>query len=768
MTSERVEELVAEFIELRELGEAIGIEAFLAKHAGVAQQLRVALEAFERTDRALPREDLLPDRVGKWRVLGPLARGGMGTVLRVVEDGGPGDVRALKLLGHGAFANPRAHERLRREGVALTRLEHPGMVRCHEFGFSGAVPFLVMDLVAGSSLAQLIEDAREARPAGDCRSPACARLAFCSRPDHAFARVAEVVADLTRTVAALHGEGLLHRDLKPANVLFDAELGRPILIDFGLVGGEMLASLTRTGDVVGTPAYMAPEQALGRSVGVPADVFGLGAILFELLTLQRPRSGGDSLSVLDRAKTLRVPRCRRIDPDVPPALERICQRALSWHARWRYASALDMARDLEAFAQRRNPHVRGPSLAQRAFEGWQFHRPWIVGAGVAGLIGLTWLLAGRAGLDRATTRAALAPALDAFVDGEDAGLRDAVARLAEVAPQDPTAVVLETLARKTPRLAAGATPYQRSLFAACRALRGRDYKRALASLRDAANADPERPAVALLTGFAARGSKDRGVALRELSAAVRLLPRSRVAARELASAFRKIGRLEDAERVLSRVFAAAGSDWRLLAARARLREAQRRPGEALADVEAALPLIDGRPPRSLLNLKGVLLDTLERPAEADAVFGELLDLYPDYAPALYNRAFALDGECKLERARRAYERVLVADKHYTDALLCLAWLRSGSNRETCKKCQAAFARNPGLYDVDQAERDFLNAISATEGRSSTALATAVQIARRIDRRTKLASLLEKLRSREGISDSRLGRLTRALRKLRAR
>ena len=205
-----------------------------------------------------------------FEVLGILGHGGMGVVYLARQLSLRRDV-ALKLLLGGRFANPRARERFRHEAEIAARLQHPRIAQIYDHGEFEGLPFLAQELVRGGSLAERI--------AGQPVAPR---------------EAAQLVVALAEGVHYAHQFGIVHRDLKPSNVLL-TETGEPKIVDFGLakaLGDD--SGLTRTGDAPGTPNYMPPEQVTGAAVGPHTDVYGLGAILFELLTGRPPFCGRSS------------------------------------------------------------------------------------------------------------------------------------------------------------------------------------------------------------------------------------------------------------------------------------------------------------------------------------------------------------------------------------------------------------------------------------------------------------------------------------------
>jgi serine/threonine-protein kinase len=228
----------------------------------------------------------------------------------------------------GDHAGPSELARFRAEAQAIARLQHPNVVQIHEIGEWDGMPFFSLELCPGGSLA--------ARLDGTPWSPA---------------QAAELVETLARAIHAAHEAGIIHRDLKPSNVLFLSD-GNPKISDFGLAKtrGEAQGQ-TGTGEILGTPGYMAPEQAAGKSkeVSPATDVHALGAILYELLTGRPPFHGDTTLDTLLQVLERFPERPRAFNPAVNAALEAICLRALEKDPRDRYPTALALAEDLAAY-----------------------------------------------------------------------------------------------------------------------------------------------------------------------------------------------------------------------------------------------------------------------------------------------------------------------------------------------------------------------------------------------------------------------------------
>jgi serine/threonine protein kinase/formylglycine-generating enzyme required for sulfatase activity len=324
----------------------------------------------------LPTAPVLPTIPG-YEILGELGRGGMGVVYKARQVS-LGRLVALKMLRDRDFAGPDELERFRAEAEAVARLQHPNIVQIFEIGQHQGQPFFSLELVEGGSLAEKI--AGRPHPAGES---AC------------------LVETLARAAFAVHQRGILHRDLKPANILLRrkseiqslksekdtaiSESGlrisdfEPKVSDFGLARPlEGTSGKTSTGAVLGTPSYMAPEQAWGssrlRPVDAAADIYALGAILYEMVTGRPPFLGESTVDTLQQVINREPVPPRQLHPRVPRDLETICLKCLHKQPHKRYRSALELAEDLRRF-RAGEPILARPTPFREKLWKWIRRRP---------------------------------------------------------------------------------------------------------------------------------------------------------------------------------------------------------------------------------------------------------------------------------------------------------------------------------------------------------------------------------------------------------
>jgi hypothetical protein len=244
----------------------------------------------------------------------------------------------------GAHAGPDEMERFHREAEAVARLKHPGIVDVYAFGEIDGCPYFSLEFLEGGSLADRLR----------------------GRPLPPY-EAASLVAELARAAHHAHQHDIVHRDLKPGNVLLTAE-GLPKVTDFGLAKRLEVEGHTASGAVMGTPSYMAPEQAEGKSkkIGPAADVYALGAILYELLTGRPPFRAGTTLDTLLLVLSEEAPAPRDLNPQVPRDLETVCLKCLHKDPAKRYASARHLVEDLDCFLKGEPlAHARPPGRWRR-------------------------------------------------------------------------------------------------------------------------------------------------------------------------------------------------------------------------------------------------------------------------------------------------------------------------------------------------------------------------------------------------------------------
>ncbi len=332
----------------------------------------VSPRVLARTDQdpgASPNTKRPLDSVGKYELLEEIARGGMGVVFKA-RDTRLKRLVALKMILSGQMATADERERFRHEAEWAGNLDHPNIVRIFEVEEFEGCPYFIMQLVDGDSLAKQIK--KKERENAPYQPTVAARL----------------MVTIARAVHYAHTQGFLHCDLKPSNILVDRD-GRPLVTDFGLArrtSGD--SSLTISGAILGTPSYMAPEQATGsrKELSPGTDVYGLGAILYELLTGRAPfRAGTIMETVVDVLERDPVP-VRHLRPEVPRELETICLKCLEKAPHDRYASAAALADELERFLQ--GEVIDATSLVPR-LRRWNRREPELVARlGGLGLIAL--------------------------------------------------------------------------------------------------------------------------------------------------------------------------------------------------------------------------------------------------------------------------------------------------------------------------------------------------------------------------------------------
>jgi serine/threonine protein kinase/tetratricopeptide (TPR) repeat protein len=432
MTKERLIELVAECLERMEDEGERALDDVCAREPELADLLRVRVARLRTTGMLEPPSLAagVPERVGDFDLVRRIASGGMGVVYEGYQRS-VGRRVAVKLVRPEMLYFPGARERFRREIEAVARLSHPGIATVYHCGEEGELPYFAMEYVAGASLS-------DALGALHGRTPSTltgADLLACTMPsdgapngepaglfagDWATA-CTRVVREACLVVQHAHTAGVLHRDLKPGNVLVTAA-GRVVVVDFGLAWLEGASLLTRTGAMLGSLPYMAPEQLRGdaRAITAATDVFGLGVTLYELLALRRPFDG-ESASQLEHAIAFGQPRdLRAANRAVSRDLETVVLCALDAEPARRYPTPAALAEDLACVLDGRPVAARRLGPVARAWRSAR-RRPArafaLVGAPLLTAAALSGWWASRAGTAQAESSEAIARAhFDIAVD----------------------------------------------------------------------------------------------------------------------------------------------------------------------------------------------------------------------------------------------------------------------------------------------------------------------------------------------------------------
>ena len=343
-------ELLVEWEERRAAGESISAELLCPNDPRLQQELR---ERIARREKILAALELSPEESGSfaggraplafpnligYEILELIGQGGMGVVYKARQLA-LNRIVAIKMILSGVNASPQELARFRAEAEAVARLAHPNIVQIFEIGEQNDCPYLTLEFVPGGNLSHQIE--------GTALPPR---------------RAAEMVLALAKGIQHAHDRGIVHRDLKPGNVLIDAN-GTPKIADFGLAKrAEGNLAHTMTGAIIGSPTYMAPEQAAGNSaeIGPATDVYALGVMLYEMLTGRPPFKGDSVIETIQQVREQDPLPPRMVQPKVPRDIEIICLKCLEKKPANRYANAAALALDLQAFLQ--NEPISAQSL----------------------------------------------------------------------------------------------------------------------------------------------------------------------------------------------------------------------------------------------------------------------------------------------------------------------------------------------------------------------------------------------------------------------
>ncbi|BBM86490.1 bifunctional serine/threonine-protein kinase/formylglycine-generating enzyme family protein [Candidatus Uabimicrobium amorphum] len=304
---------------------------------------------------------------GRYEIICELGRGGMGRVYKVYDQQLRREI-ALKMLLLGTNDNDTDFQRFQREARATANLNHPNIVRVYDIGIEDSYPYFTMDLINGGSLKERMKNL-------------------------SIRQAVDAMMKITDAIHHAHGQGIIHRDLKPANIMFD-DNNEPVIMDFGLAKTSKASrKLSRTGTVMGTLHYMPPEQAGGRSRDVDArsDVYGLGAVFYEILTGKPPFTTTNYAQILNQIINVVPMPPTKIKPRIPKDLENICMKCLEKKKEKRYQTAAALKRDLQRFARGEKLEASSGMLRKTAM-AWQKYQKILMFAGIFVMMVAAFLL----------------------------------------------------------------------------------------------------------------------------------------------------------------------------------------------------------------------------------------------------------------------------------------------------------------------------------------------------------------------------------------
>jgi len=273
-------------------------------------------------------------KIGRYEVKEELGRGGMATVYRAYDPSFEREV-AIKLLPREFLHDPQFRDRFKREIKTIAALEHPAIVPVYDVGEEDGVPYFVMRYMTGGSLAQQI-----------------------NKGIFSLQDAARIIERLASALSYAHTKGVVHRDLKPDNILFDGN-GEPFISDFGVAKfSGSSGDLTGSG-IIGTPAYMSPEQAQGEKIDNRSDIYGLGVIIFQMLSGQQPYKADTPMGVVVKHITDPIPEIHKITPNLPEEADTIIKTALAKDREQRYQTALELSTAMNSAAFGTSPGGKG-------------------------------------------------------------------------------------------------------------------------------------------------------------------------------------------------------------------------------------------------------------------------------------------------------------------------------------------------------------------------------------------------------------------------
>jgi len=648
----------------------------------------------------------VPRGFGDYENLEEIARGGMGVVYRARQTSLHRTV-ALKMVAPGQLASPSAVRRFKTEAEAAANLDHPNIVPIYEIGEWGGRHYFTMKLVEGASLAQRLPEftLAPADLAGGHRSALIRSQAQ---------KLAALLAKVADAVHYAHQRGILHRDLKPGNILID-ESGQPHVTDFGLAKRvEADSHLTLSGEIMGTPAYMAPEQAAGNvgQVTTAADVFSLGVILYQLLTGRLPFPGATPVEMLHAVIHHESPAPRALNALAPRDLETICLKCLEKEPGKRYGSAREVADELDRFVHGEPIQARPVSQAEKLWR-WSRRNPALAGFAAATLVLLLTVAVGapiavwrEARLRRqAQAEANKSQQVAQFLKDMLEGVGPSVAR------GEDTKLLREILDKTAKRVGEDLND-QPEVEADLRSVIGEVYR----ALGDYAKAEEmQRKALDLRRRLYGNEHLDVAGSLTSLGLIVQSRQRPEEAVslqREAVAILRKLLGDEHAEVAiaLNNLASALGDEGKLEEAERLHREVVAMRRKLLGDKHEHLA-------GSLANL-GLVLQKQGRPADAEPLLRQGVEMLKELqgndsehvATVLNNLALALADQRKWEEAEQVHREVLemrrrlLGEKHpyIAGTLHNLAWVREarGDAEEAETLCRQALAMQRELFGDD--------------------------------------------------------------------